>query len=167
MKIETRFGIFDIFLKQDNRVKKSKIKIDENGYIFFIYKKKSIFFTFFVKNFIKTNSEWIYKSKKKILENRAKSEKRIKIKISREFYLKNKEEFRVNVKKRIDYFNKYYNFDFNKISIKNQKTRWGSCSSNKNLNFNISIMRLPEELQDLIFVHELCHLEEMNHGKRF
>jgi predicted metal-dependent hydrolase len=71
------------------------------------------------------------------------------------------------VKSRLEYFNQYYNFDYNKISIKNQKTKWGSCSSKKNLNFSYKIIFLPKELQDYLIVHELCHLKEMNHGKVF
>ena len=68
---------------------------------------------------------------------------------------------------RVEYFNKIYNFSFNKILIKNQKTRWGSCSNKGNLNFNYKILFLPEALRDYIIVHELCHLKEFNHSKNF
>lgn len=64
-------------------------------------------------------------------------------------------------------WNKIYNFEFNSISIKNQKTRWGSCSQNKNLNFNYKIIHLPTNLLDYLIVHELCHLKELNHSKSF
>ncbi len=69
--------------------------------------------------------------------------------------------------KRVDYFNKIYGFRFNKINIKNQKTRWGSCSRKGNLNFNYKISLLPEKLADYIIVHELCHLKEFNHSQKF
>ncbi len=71
------------------------------------------------------------------------------------------------VKKKINYFNTFYKFSFNRITIKNQKTRWGSCSIQGNLNFNYRIIFLNEKLCDYIVVHELCHLKEMNHSKRF
>ncbi len=68
---------------------------------------------------------------------------------------------------RITYFNKTYNYSFNKVTIKNQKTRWGSCSKKRNLNFNYKIALLPTVLSDYIIVHELCHLKEFNHSKKF
>lgn len=71
------------------------------------------------------------------------------------------------VKSRLEYFNQHYNLGYKKIFIKNQKTKWGSCSSTKNLNFNYKIILLPQHLQDYLVVHELCHLKEFNHGKAF
>lgn len=69
--------------------------------------------------------------------------------------------------KRIEYFNQIYGFNFNRINIKNQKTRWGSCSRKGNLNFNYKIALLPQKLSDYIIVHELCHLKEFNHSHKF
>lgn len=82
-------------------------------------------------------------------------------------YSKYKDQAFVLAQKRIEYFNKTCGFKFNKINIKNQKTRWGSCSRKGNLNFNYKIALLPEKLSDYIIVHELCHLKEFNHSQKF
>ena len=68
---------------------------------------------------------------------------------------------------KISHFNNFYGFNFNKISIRNQKTRWGSCSRKGNLSFNYKIALLPEKIADYIIVHELCHLGEFNHSNKF
>ena len=86
---------------------------------------------------------------------------------TRKDYLKNKERARALVHERIADLNRYYNFNFKKIAIRDQQTRWGSCSSKNNLNFNYRILFLPDELVDYLIVHELCHLQEMNHSKNF
>ena len=82
-------------------------------------------------------------------------------------YLNHKERVREFVFERIGYYNRIYNFKVNRISIRNQKTRWGSCSQKGNLNFNYRIMNLPNHLADYIIIHELCHLKELNHSPRF
>ena len=58
-------------------------------------------------------------------------------------------------------------FEFNKVYIKNLKSRWGSCSAQNNINLNLHLMRLPEHLSDFIILHELCHTIHKNHGPRF
>jgi len=82
-------------------------------------------------------------------------------------YLDSKGDALKFVEERISHFNKLYNFRFNKINIKNQKTRWGSCSRKGNLNFNYKILLLSPKVADYIIVHELCHLKEFNHSRKF
>ncbi|HBP24842.1 MAG TPA: metal-dependent hydrolase [Oribacterium sp.] len=56
---------------------------------------------------------------------------------------------------------------YGRITIRHQRTRWGSCSMKGNLNFNCLLMEAPPEVLDYVVVHELCHRLEMNHGPRF
>lgn len=60
-----------------------------------------------------------------------------------------------------------YKLKYNRITIRDQKTRWGSCSSKNNLNFNYRILFLPRDLSEYLVAHELCHLHEMNHSKKY
>lgn len=56
---------------------------------------------------------------------------------------------------------------YNKVTIKDQRSRWASCSKNGNLNFNLLLASLPVELIDYVIIHELAHLIELNHSKEF
>ena len=56
---------------------------------------------------------------------------------------------------------------FGRITIRAQKSRWGSCSTQGNLNFNCLLMLAPTEVRDYVVIHELCHRKEMNHSSRF
>lgn len=71
------------------------------------------------------------------------------------------------VRSRIEIYNQHYNFTISKVSIKDHKSLWGSCSRRKNLNFNQRIASLAVEQADYIIVHELCHLKEFNHSRKF
>lgn len=82
-------------------------------------------------------------------------------------YLRRKEEALKFVQDKVSHFNQIYNLKFNRISIRNQKSRWGSCSRKGNLNFNYRILFLPQNQADYIIVHELCHLGELNHSSKF
>ncbi len=60
-----------------------------------------------------------------------------------------------------------FGFNYNKLFIKNLRSRWGSCSNKNNINLNLQLMRLPDSLIDYVILHELVHTVEKNHGKNF
>lgn len=82
-------------------------------------------------------------------------------------YLETKEKTRKLVLSRLKIYSEKLNLKFKRVSIRDQKTRWGSCSKDGNLNFNYRLYNLPIDLCDYIVVHELCHLQEHNHSKNF
>lgn len=114
-----------------------------------------------VENFILQKSKWIiskldyFKQFQIIATSRAGR------------YADNKNKALLFVKNKVNEMNKLYNFKYKEIFIKRQKTRWGSCSKKRNLNFNYKIIFLPEDLAEYIVAHELCHLQEFNHSKKF
>lgn len=76
---------------------------------------------------------------------------------------KAREEF----SKRLDYYSTLIGVRYNRLFIKDQKTRWGSCSSKSNINLNYRLIMAPLEVVDYVIIHELIHLIEMNHSKTF
>ena len=122
---------------------------------------------FFVKRFVAQKQNWISRKVAHFMKHPVAEGNPLLRSNSRREFLARKEDARKLVTERIAHFNEYYNFSFKGIAIRNQKSRWGSCSHKGNLNFNYKIALLPPELQDYIVVHELCHLKQLNHSSAF
>lgn len=113
--------------------------------------------------FINAKFSWINKVLRKFKVFRP----RKSFRQNRAEYLRLREHALNFVEAKVMKWNEIYGFSYNRINIKNQKTRWGSCSKRGNLNFNYRILQLPESVADYLIVHELCHLKEFNHSKNF
>ena len=122
---------------------------------------------FVIHDFVNKKSDWIIKKLEKFKANPVSKERLFLRSLKKKDFLNNKKQAYGLIKERLEYYNKYYGFEYKKISIRNQSSRWGSCSHNGNLSFNYKIVFLKPEIQDYIVVHELCHLKELNHGKGF
>ena len=113
-----------------------------------------------IRTFVTSKSEWITKhlSQRRTAPASILSEQEIEIL---------REKTRQLVVDRAAYYAPIIPVRYNRIAIRTQHTRWGSCSSKGNLNFNCLLGLTPPEVLDYVVVHELCHLIEMNHSKQF
>lgn len=148
-------------LRRRRRVKYLRLSIEHDGAV--TVTAPIAYPLFLIKKFLDKKMEWIAKGVSRIKNQPS----LLGLKHSASDIRKYKKQARILVTDRLAYFNSYYNFKYHRIAIRNQKSRWGSCSSSKNLNFNYRLALLPEELADYIIVHELCHLREMNHSVKF
>ena len=121
--------------------------------------------TFMAENFIREKKDWITKQLEKV-------EKQSKLAdsmgpLTEEDIRQIKKKARVIIPQRVEYYAKMAGISYNRIFIRLQKSRWGSCSVDGNLNFNCLLVLMPPEILDSVVVHELCHRRHMNHSKEF
>ncbi len=110
------------------------------------------------QHFLEEKIGWIRGQKRKMNLNVQKSRELPKIQ---------KKNARRILNQRLNELAKFHDFHYNRVSIRNQKTRWGSCSSKNNISLNKKILYLPPELIDYVLLHELVHTKIKNHGKEF
>lgn len=116
-----------------------------------------------VERFLRDNAAWVIATIERI---RAMHPEQTHAERRKE-YIQLREKARTLVRQRIMHFSEIYQVDYTGISIRDQRTRWGSCSRKKHLSFNYKIILLPPHLADYVVVHELCHLKEFNHSPAF
>ncbi|OGZ67188.1 MAG: hypothetical protein A3D35_03560 [Candidatus Staskawiczbacteria bacterium RIFCSPHIGHO2_02_FULL_34_9] len=151
----------DYTLRKSNRTKRVSLSVSHDGSV-----AVTIPYSLtenVAERFLQEKANWLFSR----LEFFKQFEERIIIKKTIKDYAENKEKALSLVKSKVVYFSKLYEFEYNRISVRNQKTRWGSCSKKRNINFNYKILFLTERLADYIIVHELCHTKELNHSKNF
>ncbi|MBR3001131.1 MAG: M48 family metallopeptidase [Oscillospiraceae bacterium] len=118
-----------------------------------------------IDRFVKDHELWIEKHREKLEERQRalKDVDRLSDEDLKELAKKAKEV----IPERVAHYAPLVGVTYGRITIRNQKTRWGSCSAKGNLNFNCLLMLTPPEVIDSVVVHELCHRLQMNHSDRF
>lgn len=115
-----------------------------------------------IASFIARHEAWIQKHLAQAAENA-----RMYAPFSAEELRAMAEQARQTLPARAAYFSRLVGVTYGRVTIRCQKTKWGSCSSLGNLNFNCLLMCCPQAVQDYVVIHELCHRKEMNHSPRF
>ncbi len=117
----------------------------------------------YIRNFVLSNEKWIKNRLDKMNKLREAVGKPLSDNEISELY----EEAKRVIPERVAYYAPRIGVDYGRITIRKQKSRWGSCSAKGNLNFNCLLMLTRPEVIDSVVVHELCHRKEMNHSARF
>ncbi len=153
---------FDIELRRSNR-KTISLEVTQEAKV--IVRAPYRVPTATVRQFVDRKRDWIVQ---KQAEARARKEQRqCRPPITQEQLGELSRRAKALLPERVAYFAAVIGVDYGRITIRSQRTRWGSCSSKGNLNFNCLLMLMPPEIQDYVVVHELCHRKEMNHSAAF
>lgn len=118
-----------------------------------------------IEEFLKEKSKWLEKN---LLEMSKRIENRKQMPVLTEEDIKKARKLAKKIiPKKVSEFAKIIGVNFGRISIRLQKTKWGSCTAKGNLNFNCLLVFCPEEVLNYVIIHELCHVKQLNHSKAF
>lgn len=120
-----------------------------------------------VERFVREKEDWIWKHLSELERRKEQSRNQNEVPLTEEELQKLGDLALKVLPQRVKLYASQMGVSYNRITIRCQKTRWGSCSREGNLNFNCLLMLAPEEVQNYVVVHELCHRLEMNHSKAF
>lgn len=122
----------------------------------------------YIEQFISDRADWIVGHLRKMEQKNRQCNEALPVKkLSNDELKKLADKACTYIPGRVTHFAPLVGVTYGRITIRNQRTRWGSCSSRGNLNFNCLLMLTPPEVIDYVVVHELCHRKEMNHSGRF
>ena len=120
---------------------------------------------FLINRFLESHRDWIER-KQASLAQRNRDAKTV-LPLTEQEHRALLQQAKKTIPERVAYYAPLVGVTYGKVTIRSQRTRWGSCSSKGNLNFNCLLLLAPPEVLDSVVVHELCHRKEMNHSKRF
>lgn len=120
-----------------------------------------------INAFVKEKDDWIRAHLQRMEEKKRLREQYREPALSKEELQELATQAMKLIPQRVRHYAPIIGVTYGRITIRNQRTRWGSCSGKGNLNFNCLLLLMPEEVLDYVVVHELCHRKEMNHSARF
>ncbi len=150
------------FLKRSTRSRHIRLQVLPGGRVVVSAPRGVSEFT--INSFLASHDSWL---RDKVEHFKKIPEPKFSIKEEKKIFTEHKNSALVLAEKKVKEWSQHYNFPFNKICVRNSRSRWGSCSSKGTLCFNYKIVFLPKHLADYLVVHELCHLKERNHSKNF
>jgi predicted metal-dependent hydrolase len=152
---------FSYTLRKSKRARRMRLAVHRDGSV--VITTPFRLPEFFAEKFIKEKAQWLLSKLSffKTMQGNPIAH------YNRADYVKYKEVARALVQEKVARFAGAYGVHYSRIAIRNQKNCWGSCSKKRNLNFNYKIVFLSPRAQDYVIVHELCHLREFNHSKKF
>lgn len=150
--------LIDYSLIRSNIEKYIKISVYRNGKIVVTAPKKMSLKT--IENNVGKKMEWVCEKIRLYKKLRSNG-------LSGRYYLDFKEDTMNIITRKLNYYNKVYNFKFCEVIVKNLKNKWSFCSEDNKLVFDCRVALLPKKLVNYIVVHELCHLVEFNHSENF
>lgn len=162
--MEKRIRIYNkevsYLLKKSNRAKRMRIAVYHDGKIIVTIPDKALKIN--IEKYIQSKSKWI--ESKINFYNRFRNNGKMN---SLKFNDLNKNKALFFITKRLNLLKSKYKLNHNLVTIKNQKTIWGSCSRRNNLSFNFKILLLKPNIREYIIAHEFCHLKIKNHSRKF
>ena len=120
-----------------------------------------------INAFVQEKDDWIREHLQRMEEKKRLREQYRELALSEEELQELATQAMTLIPQKVRYYAQIIGVTYGRITIRNQRTRWGSCSGKGNLNFNCLLLLMPEEVLDYVVVHELCHRKEMNHSARF
>lgn len=152
--------IFSYEIKRHKRARHVRISVKPGGAVVVTLPWRVP--KYLADEFVQKQAEWIQKAREKMQQ----IEPPKRSGTTAEYKQYKKEALKVFTQ-RLAELNQEYQFPYKRVSIRNQKTRWGSCSKTGTLSFSYRLLLLPDQVRDYVLVHELCHVKEMNHSRRF
>ena len=148
-------------LKESNRAKRINVSVHRDGTLVVarprrVSERDAI-------SFLKEKTDWILSCLKEIEEDTGiylADHSGSKLTLLQEYA-------GIFIARKISEFNEHYGFPIGRVSVKNQRSQWGSCTARKDLNFTYKVVLLPLRLAEYVIVHELCHIREFSHSRAF